>query len=223
MIIMSKTDYIPETFTGLAIFLPNLLNKASAYQSRLGINAADLAAYQTAVNAYLAANTIANDPAASKLDLQERQRLAEEARAATREFVNFNLRYNHAMTDNDRTDMGLTIPDTIPTPVPVPTTHPVFTPDLSDIIRVVLHIKDSAKQTHGKPDGVHGCEIRWAVLDTPPTGIEDLVHSAFTTKSTYTFDFDLPQRGKTLYFCGHWENTRGEKGPWSQPQNTIIP
>ena len=220
---MATTDYIPRRYLELAVFVANLLNKASFSQSRLGILAADLAAYQMAVNEYLAANTAASGPDASSADLQNRKALAKAVVAATREFVNFNLRYNHAMTDSDRTEMGLTIPDRTPTPVPVPTTFPVFKADTSKTIRIVLNIHDSQSEKRGKPNGVHGCEIRWAILDNPPTGIEDLVHSAFTTKASYTFDFDLPQQGKRLYFCGHWENTKGEKGPWSPVQNTIIP
>jgi hypothetical protein len=33
----------------------------------------------------------------------------------------------------------------------------------------------------------------------------------------------LEDRGKKLYFALRWENTRGEKGPWSEIHSTIIP
>jgi hypothetical protein len=33
----------------------------------------------------------------------------------------------------------------------------------------------------------------------------------------------FPQRGKTVYFALRWENTRGEKGPWSEIMSAIIP
>jgi hypothetical protein len=35
--------------------------------------------------------------------------------------------------------------------------------------------------------------------------------------------FENDQRGKTVYFALRWENTRGEKGPWSAIQIAIIP
>jgi hypothetical protein len=75
----------------------------------------------------------------------------------------------------------------------------------------------------GKPDGVHGCEIRWAVLDMPPAQTDDLVHSAFSTRLLHLFEFEGNQRGKRFYFRGRWENTRGQKGPWGEIGNAVIP
>jgi hypothetical protein len=44
-----------------------------------------------------------------------------------------------------------------------------------------------------------------------------------TTHTPFTLEFDENERGKTIYFCLCGENTRGEKGPWSEIQNAIIP
>ncbi|MDR0609502.1 MAG: hypothetical protein LBG58_15030, partial [Planctomycetaceae bacterium] len=63
----------------------------------------------------------------------------------------------------------------------------------------------------------------WAILDTPPTKISDLTHSSFDTRSPLTLEFDEDQRGKCVYFCLRWENTRGIKGPWSEIISAIIP
>jgi hypothetical protein len=43
------------------------------------------------------------------------------------------------------------------------------------------------------------------------------------TRTPYTFPFEYDQRGQTVYFALRWENTRGEKGPWSEIHSTIIP
>jgi hypothetical protein len=50
-----------------------------------------------------------------------------------------------------------------------------------------------------------------------------LAHSVFDTRSPYTFQFDLADAGKRFYCCLRWENTTGQKGPWSEIQNAIIP
>ena len=220
---MKTRDYIPKSFSGLADFLTNFLNVVSDAQVRFGIDAAKLAALQLVINNYLSANTIAKQASATKSDITNRQVCAKAAVAALRKFFNSELRYNDAVTDPDRTDMHIPIPDTTPTPVPVPTTHPVFSPDRADTLRIVLNFKDNQKPKKGKPEGVHGCEIIWAVLDTPPAGIEDLNNSAFTTKASHIFTFNVSQRGKEMYFRGRWENTKGEKGPWGDLQDTIIP
>ncbi|MDR2898359.1 MAG: hypothetical protein LBU99_06030, partial [Spirochaetaceae bacterium] len=75
----------------------------------------------------------------------------------------------------------------------------------------------------GKPEGVRGIEFKWAILDTPPVSLDDLIHSAVDTATPHTFEFDERDRGKSLYICPRWENTRGQKGPWGEIEKAIIP
>jgi hypothetical protein len=74
-----------------------------------------------------------------------------------------------------------------------------------------------------KPHGMRGAEICWALLDKPPLNWTELIHSSFNTASPLRLSFDGNQRGRRLYFAIRWENTRGEKGPWSEIQDTVIP
>jgi hypothetical protein len=108
-------------------------------------------------------------------------------------------------------------------PVPPPTTfvETVVTP--VGPAAIAIHFRDKGSDRKAKPAGVHGAEIVWAILDTPPANWEDLVHSSFDTYTPLGMTFENDQRGKTLYFAARWENTRGDKGPWSEIQNTIIP
>jgi hypothetical protein len=75
----------------------------------------------------------------------------------------------------------------------------------------------------GRPSGVRGAEIRWGILDTPPTGIGDLHESMFRTESPFDFEFKEEDRGKIFYFCIRWENTTGETGPESEIVGVRIP
>jgi hypothetical protein len=52
--------------------------------------------------------------------------------------------------------------------------------------------------------------------------VEELTRSAFDPRSPFTLNFEENQRGKTLYFALHWENAKGEAGPWSVIQKAII-
>jgi hypothetical protein len=62
-----------------------------------------------------------------------------------------------------------------------------------------------------------------AVLDTPPASRAELTQSSFDTHSPFRLTFDENQRGQALYYCLCWENTRGEKGPYSPIEKAIIP
>jgi hypothetical protein len=149
-----------------------------------------------------------------------RKTLEESVRQAVKEY----LINNHLLTEEDFKGLGLPIHKTTRTPSPVATTYPEFFIDSSVIRRVTIHFFDQGKaKSKAKPAGQHGAEIRWAILDMPPASVADLIHSSFDTHTPFTLEFDENQRGKTVYFCLCWENTRGEKGPWSEIGNAIIP
>jgi hypothetical protein len=221
---MQKADYIPGSYPGLEGWLTNLATVTRTNQTRFEIPPAKVDALEAVADDYSTANAAAESPAANKIDRQLRKETAVTAKRAARGFVNLHLRYNPNVTNEDRIALGLKVPDTTPTQKTVTGSHPLITADTSTLLHVKLHIRDSAMQkSHAKPPGVHGCEIVWAILDAPPTDTEDLIHSAFTTKAMHDFEFLEKQRGQHLFFRGRWENNRGEKGPWGEIGNSIIP
>jgi hypothetical protein len=133
------------------------------------------------------------------------------------------LEHNPRVSVEELKSMGIAIPDHSNTPAPIATTYPVYTIDSGTIRHLKLNFHDQNSLHKAKPRGQHGAEIRWAILDVPPASVNDLNHSAFDTHSPFTLEFDEPERGKTVYFCMRWENTRGEKGPWSEILSAIVP
>ncbi|MDR1347250.1 MAG: hypothetical protein LBJ63_02300 [Prevotellaceae bacterium] len=151
-----------------------------------------------------------------------------EARKAVetkiREVLKAYVTYNPAVTDEDRRAMELPVHKTTRTPAPVATTYPDFDVDSGTIRRLILNFYDRGqKKSKAKPLGQHCAEIRWALLDTPPASLKDLINSSVDTHTPFTLEFDENERGKNVYFALCWENTRGEKGPWSEIQSAIIP
>ncbi|MDR2628248.1 MAG: hypothetical protein LBC40_09470 [Dysgonamonadaceae bacterium] len=134
------------------------------------------------------------------------------------------LMFNRNVTDEDREDLGLPIYKTTRTPSAVAKDAPDVDVDSSIIGRLIFHFFEKGNShKRGKPDGQHCAEIAWVLSDTPPVRWEELIHSAVDTNSPFTLQFENDQRGKTVYFALRWENTRGEKGPWSQIYSAIIP
>jgi hypothetical protein len=132
--------------------------------------------------------------------------------------------YNHLVTDADRDNLGIPIHKTTHTPAPVATTVPDHYTDTATPRRLLFHYYDQGKKkSKGRPDGQQGIEMIWAILSAPPTKIEELIHSVFDTRTPLMLEFDEDQRGKVVYFCMRWENTRGEKGPWSEIDSVYIP
>jgi hypothetical protein len=150
-----------------------------------------------------------------------------EARKAAEEeirpFVNRFLRYE-PVTNEDRTAMGIPNHSEGRSPVPVPLTSPRLLIGTGTRRRLIVHFRDERSERRGKPKGVHGIEVRWAILDHPPADIRELIHSSFDTRSPLTLEFEEHQRGQRAYMCGSWEIKReGEKGPPGDIEEAVIP
>jgi hypothetical protein len=135
------------------------------------------------------------------------------------------LRENPVVTNEDLTQMGL------PTRsgggggghTPVPETHVGASVKRRGPGEIEIDFFDEESHKKAKPKGVHGVEIGWDVRDTPPVDVEELTRSSFDTRSPFRMTFERHLSGKTLYFALRWENTVGEKGPWGEIQNVVIP
>jgi hypothetical protein len=108
-------------------------------------------------------------------------------------------------------------------PSPIATTVPGYVVGLPEAFRVQISFFDKERGS-GKPHGQHGAEIV-SLTTTATEGIvhADLIQSSFDTNSPCTFDFPDTDRGKRFYFSLRWENTRGEKGPWTPVDFAVIP
>jgi hypothetical protein len=176
---------------------------------------ARITAFLTAWDAYSADNS-----SGKRLTKDETK---EAMKDAMRDFANTSIRYNKLMTDEDRLHYGITPVDHKPTPNPPPATFPEAEVDSSVIRQLTIHFWDSATKKRAKPHGVHGAEIRWAMLDAPPESEEELVHSDFDTSTPFTLKFDEKDRGKRVYFSLRWESTTNLKGPSSEIYSAVIP
>ena len=91
--------------------------------------------------------------------------------------------------------------------------------------RVQIDFHDvESESKRGKPDGQHGIEMKIGVFkENRKVTIAELTESVFDTNPPYIFEGTDTQQGDFLMVCGRWENTRGEKGPWSEVFVIVIP
>jgi hypothetical protein len=143
-----------------------------------------------------------------------------------RELYNAWLKSSPLVTNEDLVTMGLPKRHSgTPMPAPVPTTWPTAVVNMPAQRRIKIDFDDSSgAHKRAKPEGVHGAEIRWAVFKAPQeVTLKELTHSSFDTRTPFILDFEEEERGHAFYFAMRWENTRGEKGPFSPIQEAIIP
>jgi hypothetical protein len=219
-----KRDYMPskeaEFYAWVTVFFTYLL----ANLSRFGISSSVLSPLTSLRDDFFTKYVIATAPATrTKATVLAKNNAMSALKKALRVFIQEYVSFNHLVTDVDRDNLGLPIRKTSRTPVPVPVTYPWFMVDSSIIRVLIIYFRDLLSENRAKPFGVHGAEIRWGISDTPIINPEDLPHSSFDTRSPFRLEFSGEERGKTVWFCLRWENTRGEKGPWSEIVSAIVP
>jgi hypothetical protein len=134
-----------------------------------------------------------------------------------------SLQSGTRVTGEELRGMGIVVPSSTRVPSPVAEGYPFFNVDCGTPRRLQVRFRDRGQgRSRGKPAGQRGAVIRWSLLAVPPASLEGLAHAAFATRSPWILDFDEHERGKTVYFCLCWENTRGEQGPWSEIAGAFI-
>jgi hypothetical protein len=216
-------DFIPHSDGAFLEWSKPLITYAAAHLMPFNVPETALTPVQAQLTAYETAFEAAQNPNRGKVDVLNKNETKAALESGLRAFIRAYLAYNPAVTDADKESMGLPLHDATRTPVPPPSTIPEIELDSSIIRQIAVHFKDGGSGKRGKPQGVHGIELRWSLLDTAPASVEDLKNSAFDTASPNTFTFDETDRFKALYICPRWENNKGDKCPWGEIVKAIVP
>jgi hypothetical protein len=218
-------DYLPKNDRKFLTWVTTFLSYLTTALSRFGFPQAELTKLNTQKTSFESKLNAAENPSTrTKLTIEIKKEARRELETTVRVDVKGYITYNPAVTDADRTAMDLPIHKTTHTPATIATTYPDYDIDSSTIRRLKIHFYDQGKKkSKAKPEGQRGAIIRWVISDTPIVKVSDLIHSAFDSHTPFTLEFEGDERGKTVYFCLCWENTRGERGPWSEIQSAVIP
>jgi hypothetical protein len=154
----------------------------------------------------------------------EKNRVRDVSGKILRDFINVYLRFHPAVTEEDKRNMGLRIPDSRGIIDP-PGAGPVFS-----IIQIgprllgVIFRKGEEGRKGSRPPGVKGARIHYGVFDKPPANQKELPFSVWATRCPHKIEFPEADRGKRAYFALKWEIEREDgESPWSDMISEIIP
>jgi hypothetical protein len=197
--------------------------KVAARATELTIPSDALAAVEAQQTRWNTAFALAEDPSTrTKGAVKEKQEARNAYEVGLRKLIRTYLMYSPVLTDQDREDMGLPVHKTTRTRAPVASNAP-FVAAAGHGPRVVRVDFGESPTSAAKPAGQHCVELASVIAETRPTEIDDLIRSVVNTRTPLLLTFKESERGKMLWFAARWENTRGEKGPWSEIQSAIIP
>jgi hypothetical protein len=218
----STLDYIPTNDGKFLEWVTFLFAYLNVHAETWKIDPETYAEINKLIDVYAAAYKRSEDPNRGKADVKAKNDSRDALKKAVRKYVKEYLSNNHLISDEEHERMGLPVHKTTRTPAPVATDAP-WTKARTDVLRHLTFDYGGSETSKAKPKGQHGLELSWIIADEKPVHVDALTRSAFDTHSPLTIEFDEADRGKTLWYAARWENTRGEKGPWSEILRAIIP
>jgi hypothetical protein len=220
-----SNDYLPPKDKSFLQWVVNFMKILQQYMARLGFPTDRFQKLSVERDDFVQKLATAEEPLTrTPVSVEAKNRSRKTLEADLRESIKSYLTYNPLVTDEDRKALGLPIHKTTRTHAPIADTHPDFDIGTGTLRQLNVHFYDQGQRTSkAKPAGQHAVNIKWAILSAPPTSLHELTNSAMDTRTPFTLHFDENERGKTVYFCLCWVNTREEEGPWSEIVSAIIP
>jgi len=222
------TDYLPAKEAELVTWSNHFASLLTAGTGdNYGLTALQTAAFDNLNTAWVDAYNIANGndtrtPSSIVAKDNAKRAMIENARELAR-----IIQANPGVTDQEKSDLGLTVRDTEPSPVPAP----AYAPGISIVsaigtqVEIRLHDVQNPENVRGKPAGVAGAAVLTAFGSAPPLLSDP---SAWTwqgnTSRTITMiDFAGQPSGTTAWITAVWYNAKAQTGPPTQPISVQIP
>jgi hypothetical protein len=106
---LTTTDYLPHAYSELTPWLSTFVDYLKKEHLRFGISEAEMLPFINEAEDFLGTCEKAGLPNADKKDIRDRGWKKEYIVKTIRPFVNTRLRYNRAVTTEDRRQLGLSL------------------------------------------------------------------------------------------------------------------
>jgi len=222
-------QYIPVRDDDFFNFQGNLVNIVVTNAAAWGIPAPSVAALVARRASFEPLYTTAqNKTTRRRADVvafrQSRKLYEKEIRA----FVKAYLAANPLVTDEQRSEMALTIRDIEPTPRPKIATIPIIGLKAMGGGSIEVRCQVTTDQTrfsmHPAADGIETMYTLLPVGEVPPEGHEDCKKTQVSKKARFTISLGDKNAGQRFYGFFRWVNQSNPQnsGDWSPAQTVVI-
>ena len=143
------------------------------------------------------------------------------------DLFNTSLLYNPAISNEDKTSMGIKLTDTTKKSAGrkiISSPLVLFSSEETSILHVVYSDSNNI-ELHAKPEGIGFLELaaKIDVATAAPDSVAECLLRYHISRSHEPIIFDNADRGKTFFAYTRWVTTNGNSGPWSGLVSGIIP
>jgi hypothetical protein len=225
----SSTRTIPFNDAKFDIFFRNLINyvkdqTVGASPRWTHIPQTEIEKLDEAYNRWSTAYTQFKGPHTSQ-HTKRKNDVKKECTKLIEAFLNAYICYHPAVTDYDKEQMGVHIPDKTHTPVPIHETPPIIfsvIPQPGGIFKIRFQDADNP-DSRAIPDGCNGCVLFYAVSSERITDRDELKETVLMTRNPYTLVLTGENLAGKLFSCAAcWQIKKGPKGKKSEIHTTVI-
>lgn len=223
-----QQPYIPAADAAFDNWLVNFSTLITATPATYGLTAPDATAIAAVVGPWSTAYAAATNPITRTAPAIAAKDAARSAAEQTVRPYAITISRDASVGNDDKTAVGVSLPNTSRTPVPPPTTQPALSLVSSVHFQQIVAYRDTSTPTSkAKPAGAIGLDLRVHIATTPAPAPDLIPPYGVLTKSPATIGFSAPDVGKTATYFARWQTRGGpggqaQYGPWSAPMEVVV-
>lgn len=215
--------YIPPKDADFASWMENFSDLITANPSLYGLVAADAVTIAGVNATYQSAYTTAVNPATRTGPSVAAKDAAKAAALNVARPYSIQIRNNAGVTNQDKLDLGLTVPDLTPTPIPAPSTSPLLDIVAATPLQHTLRYADqNTPDSRAKPFGATALLLYRSIGVAAAVDPDQADFVGVFTKVPVASNFASGDVGKIATYFGRWATRTGLVGPWSNPVSMGI-
>lgn len=216
--------YIPPKEADLINWSQNFADLILASPSTYGLAPSDAAAIVAANDPWQAAYVTATNPGTRTEVTVAAKNAAKIAAVIVFRTYAAQVRINPGVSNSDKLDLGLNLPNNAPSPIVVPPTFPLISIAGAGPGQHEIRFADSTTPSaRAKPQNVIQMLLFRGIAVGPIVDPALCAFHAGVTKQPYQSIFSNPaDAGKVATYFGRWVTRTGELGPWSAATSMTI-
>ncbi len=223
-----QAPYIPATDSGFDSWLTNFSTLLTGSPTTYGLVSGDAVIVAGVTATWSTAYAAATNPSTrTSVTIAAKDSARNAATATVRPYAT-QISRNAGVTNDDKTAIGVNLPNPARTPVPPPSTQPVLSLVSATHNQQTIAYRDTSTPTSkAKPPGAISVEIWQAIAIAPITDTGFAKPLTLATKSPFNVGTLSGDAGKTATYFGRWTTRSGpggqnQVGPWSAPLSVTI-
>lgn len=216
---MALNEIPPAREQDLIDFAVPFVEQIKAAPTTVGLVAAQATEVDSLLQDAIARREAAVNPLTRTSGITQAKRTSLKALLAKlRELIRI-VNAHPGLSNQQRADLGLRIPDEERTPVPPPLTRPLLSVDPDGMLRIV---DESMPDQKGKLPGVAGALVFIKLDGEAPADVGQASFAMMMTRHRAAIPLPAGANKKTLWVLARWYNARGQLGPASLVVSTTI-